>query len=923
MDGMFLKFSFTLFAFLLFIQANAINYYIAANGNDSYTVAQAHNKATPWQSITKLNANFAGILPGDSILFRCGDTFLGSILITKSGTATNPIIIASYGTGNKPIISGLAPTSNWINLGGGIFQADCPKAAAVVNVVVSNGIAQPLGRYPNLSDPNSGYLNIDSHVAGTQITSSALNTAVNWAGAEVVIRENHWTINRGIIGSNTATVINYSGIPSNQPLNNFGFFIQNHPSTLDQPGEWYYNPATKKLNMFFGASMPNGANVQVSSYDSLVYMKNNNYVVINGLAFLGANNYAIQLQNANYVTISNSSLTLSGITALYAPYSHNLVIKNDTIAGSNNAAIYLLGAHNTISNNIVYNNGVIPGMGAKPSPSYSAIIVNGLGNLINNNDVENCGYDGIMYSGDSVIVKNNFVSNFTEITDDGGGIYGWSGPDTTVLNYGRQVVGNIIVNGISATNGTSGTFIGCSVGIYADDNSSGISITGNTVSACSAGAKLHNSQTIVFSGNTLYNNAAQLIVAHDNPIYTSKNLSITGNIAFSKYPTQQTLDVYSIKSDIPGFGTFNNNYYSNIIDNTFQLDIANTELNLKMWQSFYQKDLASSLAIPIPYYTISSIDKRNEFPNGSFNTNITGAATSSANGNFKSTWANKLDGGSFEGYFSFVSGSPTNGQAVFIHVGPVTASNTYMFKFSMIATKSNERVVACLINASPPYNTISENQYASLDTVRSENTFYFNPTQALPNTILVLSIQHEDATIWLDNVGFYPINATLNNPDNNLFFAYNNTTSPKIVKFGKAYVDVKNNPYSNSTTLAPFTSILLIKKSDSLALLPPVIYTAPNISKDIADASNTSRPVTVGVYPNPASEYLIFNFNGNDVQDLNINLMNSNGQTVMSQKVQVNANSYKFQFNSKPRPGSYFLHISGSGLDQMSKVIIL
>ena len=156
-------------------------------------------------------------------------------------------------------------------------------------------------------------------------------------------------------------------------------------------------------------------------------MKNNNYVVINGLAFIGANNYAIQLQNANYVTISNSSLTLSGITALYAPYSHNLVIKNDTIAGSNNAAIYLLGAHNTISNNIVYNNGVIPGMGAKPSPSYSAITVNGLGNLINNNDVENCGYDGIMYSGDSVIVKNNFVSNFTEITDDGGGIYGWSG----------------------------------------------------------------------------------------------------------------------------------------------------------------------------------------------------------------------------------------------------------------------------------------------------------------------------------------------------------------------------------------------------------------------------------------------------------------------------------------------------------------
>ena len=33
---------------------------------------------------------------------------------------------------------------------------------------------QPLGRYPNPDAANGGFLNVDSHITDTQITSSAL-----------------------------------------------------------------------------------------------------------------------------------------------------------------------------------------------------------------------------------------------------------------------------------------------------------------------------------------------------------------------------------------------------------------------------------------------------------------------------------------------------------------------------------------------------------------------------------------------------------------------------------------------------------------------------------------------------------------------------------------------------------------------------
>jgi len=168
----------------LLSQAHASNYYFSVvSGDDSLSPAQAQNPNTPWKSIDKLNSFFSNLQPGDSVLFKRGDVFYGSITVTKSGTGMSPIILGAYGTGGRPVINGLTTLSSWTPVSSGIYQSLCTSCSVNVNLVVVNGSQQPLGR-----SPNTGYLTYQSHSGNTSITDNNLSGTPNWTGAEVVIK---------------------------------------------------------------------------------------------------------------------------------------------------------------------------------------------------------------------------------------------------------------------------------------------------------------------------------------------------------------------------------------------------------------------------------------------------------------------------------------------------------------------------------------------------------------------------------------------------------------------------------------------------------------------------------------------------------------------------------------------------------------
>ena len=67
----------------------------------------------------------------------------------------------------------------------------------------------------------------------------------------------------------------------------YGFFIQSHLNTLDQPGEWYFDSAIKKMYLYC-SSDPNSLTTQASALTSTFSASDQSYFSIENIEFKGS-----------------------------------------------------------------------------------------------------------------------------------------------------------------------------------------------------------------------------------------------------------------------------------------------------------------------------------------------------------------------------------------------------------------------------------------------------------------------------------------------------------------------------------------------------------------------------------------------------------------------------------------------------------
>ena len=173
--------------------------------------------------------------------------------------------------------------------------------------------SRPTGRWPNSwSNSDAGYAQIQSFNGTVSITDSHIGTSGhNWTGANVVIRKNRWVIETDPIVSQSGNTITYKTSSTWVPANKFGYFIQGSAYALDQPGEWYYNPSNKVVQVY-SVGIPTSMNMQIARIDTLLQFNSAQYVVVNGIAFQGANKTGVSLVNSYNVTLSNCSVAVFG-----------------------------------------------------------------------------------------------------------------------------------------------------------------------------------------------------------------------------------------------------------------------------------------------------------------------------------------------------------------------------------------------------------------------------------------------------------------------------------------------------------------------------------------------------------------------------------------------------------------------------------
>lgn len=507
-------------------QTTKIYYVSISGGNDANT---GLTSSLPLKTLSKVDAlmNAGTIATGDSVLLKAGDAWLLDSLTLFKG-----ININSYGTGAQPVISGFYTVTSWTNLGSGIYESEAMPTPAVVNMVAINGKPYAMGRYPNADASNGGYLTYEASASGSISDNSGKPAAVDntWANATVVARQSNFVIERSTITVVSGNTISFSPAFSSSSNGGNGYFLENSTNALDQLGEWYYNPTSRKIDVYF-PSGPSGFTVQVAAKNNLCEPRASNTSISN-ITFQGGNQYCLynNFGGVSGLIINNCNFKFAGSSLVGLAGRSGLVISNSYFQYANNNAISIT-YHNDrpkILNCTIRDWGLFPGMyyidnnisarygfaicslsQSWESPAY-------YGATILNTKILNGGYTGIFAEGDSTIVKYNYVDTTCTVMQDGGGIY--TGNSAAAINKYGVFDSNQIFHALGNKFGTTYSALQ-GEGLYLDDNTINVEVKGNTVAHNSHyGIFLHNARKNNIQNNVVIDNGAFQFAAQDDHI---------------------------------------------------------------------------------------------------------------------------------------------------------------------------------------------------------------------------------------------------------------------------------------------------------------------------------------------------------------------------------------------------------------------
>ena len=809
--------------------ANATNYYVSSTGND---VANGLTTGTAWKTTSKVNS-FA-FATNDSILFKRGDVFYGAIVVARSD-----LKYSAYGTGAKPVISGLTTVSGWALVSSGIYQATL-NAKSPLNFVTLNGQPQMIARYPN-----SNYLSYEAYSGLSSITDNELPGTPNYTGAEVVIRKSQWNIDRNVITNHTGgtigyrqgrTQINNYGATKYMPFgNNYGYFLQNDSRFLDVLGEWVFDSVANKLQVYFGGVDPTSVVVKASTIDTLVRVGAYSNISISNINFEGAGLSAIYAVGGSGINISNCDINGAGAKGIQMRTVSNVTITGNTVNWCLSNAIQVLSStlsDVTIVNNTIKNTAQYEGMLSNFDGTDGKAIVAITNNLnITYNRIDTTGYSGIDFNGNNVLVSNNTVNYFCNKMDDGAAYYTWRGgtDDAPAARYfNRTLSNNIAFNGIGAPDGTAGGKAAAH-GFYNDGMANCVTVTGNTFYDCSGGGiTLNNPDSIVIRNNSIYNCSAGIRFTRW-PWGSINNLIINRNIIFGTNENQLALFyanngvnspvATTFQEALRSVGSIDSNYYSGQNELPFGFDqYANTgganvktsPQSMQSWQAFSLFDQHSTVLAKFPSYLLNTILTANLAKGGGlFNTSIVGytAFGSGTTGAWDNT--SKISG---TGSYRLSFGSPAANTYSIIHsaVGPVSSAKKYLLRFSTLGSTNAGIVKAYIRRTASPYNQLVTEQVRSFGTSRINHEILFTAPETVSAASIVLAIDQNGGTAFIDNVEFYEVSATLINITDKFRFEVNPGFSSVDYSIPGRFKDLYGSSYTDTINLSANSSSILL-----------------------------------------------------------------------------------------------------------------
>jgi hypothetical protein len=620
-------------------QASGVVYYVSSSAGNDSNDGLSIGKA--FRTVGKVNS--LDLQPGDQVLFKCGDTWQAEqLIISKSGTEAAPIVISSYpeGCANKPTLSGSRPITGWVPSGSAnIYTATLPASdfPMGINQLFRNGQRLTLGRWPNLDAPNGGYSFVDAHSAGSnQITDNELPAGVNWAGAIVHIKNIRWSmLDRQVTSSSGHTLVLNTGlsclISGWTDCTGWGYFVNNHLSTLDQDGEWYYDESTRRVYLYSTTGTPTNiegsviqeqattlrhGGVMLSDGSATAYVILDNLEIKNwfnhGIGTPGGMNgdiyHHITVRNVTIKDVDAAGINLS--SWLERPSNgrkglrggHHMTFENNVIDGANAFGITGYFAESTFEDNEIENIALIKnlgksGMGCGITSGECTengdglrirlydVLDSGYSNTLRYNQFEKIGYNGVDVFGPDTTLEKNFITQSCYSKADCGGVRVFGSDSlaaTTVYNI--RLIDNVIVDIPGNVEGCHASRAAFGMGLYIDNYSRDVETRGNTVISTTISGILYQRSSGQIVNNTVFNaSSGTEYSAHIDLGGDETRVTVTGNQLYGLNNEAWTL--YS--SSLSNFVTSDYNYlFHPYVNNHIAFGPSWTRYTFANWKTY-------------------------------------------------------------------------------------------------------------------------------------------------------------------------------------------------------------------------------------------------------------------------------------------------------------------------------------------------
>lgn len=490
------------------------SYYVdVMTGNDN----NPGTLEAPWKSLKKASA--APLKAGDALLLKCGSVWRDTLDITGATAKEGGFLISGYGDCSgerRPVIraSDWVPMDNWTRTA----DSDAPIYSrtwngATIKRLFADGLPVLAARYPNrTASAEFALATTVNSTSSFKLSATDLQALAgrDLVGATIHVRTLLWVLDTATITAfDPATgLVTLDRSLSTSIREGAGYILEGKRWMLDGPNEWFFDPTTKELAVW----APNGANpstggvgLEAVTRDLGVHLGWVKGVKVERIRTEQQAEDGIQLMDSPGSIIRDVAIAHAYQMGISIGRSSQTTVKDSVIIGAGRRGIV---SRDSSDIKITANQVTDTGGFGRTDDSEQAISVYGENALVSGNYIARSASVGIYFqNATGVVVENNTIYQSCLRLGDCAGIHTWTASSSvapvTTYTPRAQVRNNVIVGAYSNIEGCVQACKNQSTGIYLDEMSAGVTVSGNIISAVELGLAIHNGQFNTLESNVV------------------------------------------------------------------------------------------------------------------------------------------------------------------------------------------------------------------------------------------------------------------------------------------------------------------------------------------------------------------------------------------------------------------------------------